>query len=97
MDRKTDPEEPRGFNLTPVRVGFAGAPGANTRFRWVQLGDGRRFSVRSTGAWVPCPGRRAGDIGRIWSLEIEWRGAPVHRFIIEDGGSYFVAKPIVGD
>ena len=48
--------------------------------------------MRSTGASVPCPGRKAGSLARIWSVEIDWRGRPVHRFIVKDGDDYFIVR-----
>lgn len=48
--------------------------------------------MRSTGASVPCPGRKAGSLARIWSVEIDWKGRPIHRFIVKDGDGYFIVR-----
>lgn len=79
--------------MTPVTVSVVERPGREPKFRWIELSDGRRFQVRSTGASVPCPGRKAGSLARIWSVEIEWRGRPVHRFIVRDENECFIVRP----
>lgn len=77
--------------MTPVTVSLVERPGREPKFRWIELSDGRRFQVRSTGASVPCPGRKTGYLARIWSVEIEWKGRPVHRFIVRDD-EYFIVR-----
>ena len=64
--------------MTPVTVSVIERPGREPKFRWIELSDGRRFQVRSTGASVPCPGRQTG-----------W---PVHRFIVRDDDEYFIVR-----
>lgn len=78
--------------MTPVTVSVVERPGREPKFRWIELSDGRRFQVRYTGASVPCPGRKAGSLARIWSVEIDWKGRPVHRFIVKDDDEYFVVR-----
>lgn len=78
--------------MTPVTVSVVERPGREPKFRWIELSDGRRFQVRSTGASVPCPGRKAGSLARIWSVEIDWKGGPVHRFIVKDGDGYYIVR-----
>lgn len=78
--------------MTPVAVGVVERPGREPKFRWIELSDGRRFQVRSTGASVPCLGRKAGSLARIWSVEIDWKGRSVHRFIVKDDDEYFVVR-----
>lgn len=78
--------------MTPVTVSLVEWPGREPKFRWIELSDGRRFQVRSTGASVPCPGRKTGHLARIWSVEIEWKGRPVHRFIVRDDNEYFIVR-----
>lgn len=57
--------------MTPVTVSLVERPGREPKFRWIELSDGRRFQVRSTGASVPCPRHKAGSLARIWSIEID--------------------------
>lgn len=78
--------------MTPVTVSLVERPGREPKFRWIELSDGRRFQVRSTGASVPCPGHKARSLARIWSVEIDWKGRPVHRFIVKDGDDYFIVR-----
>ena len=78
--------------MTPVTVSVVERPGREPKFRWIELSDGRRFPVRSTGASVPYPGRKAGSLARIWSVEIEWKGRPVHRFIVRDENEYSIVR-----
>ncbi len=35
--------------MTPVTVSLVERPGREPKFRWIELSDGRRFPVRSTG------------------------------------------------
>lgn len=78
--------------MTPVTVSLVERPGREPKFRWIELSDGRRFQVRSTGASVPCPGHKAGGLARIWSVEIDWKGRPVHRLIVKDSDGYFIVR-----
>lgn len=78
--------------MTPVTVSLVERPGREPKFRWIELSDGRRFQVRSTGVSVPCPGHKASSLARIWSVEIDWKGRPVHRFIVKDGDDYFIVR-----